>query len=635
MKKTLTLSLAAVLGFTACTDPLEEIKDVSFPQLFSPANLEVTVHKQTKAILTWESVANATDYSVELYQATNLDSPLKKDSTDNTTYTFEGLTEDLEYEVHICANSPDLPQSKWAKVTFDTKPIKYETLEWNISDSEFDILPASIAKDSSYTVRGLEFIAGAGNMRALSDVTKTYGDITFTRRMNTNGASVYNVDDPKLNARLVRLGANVTKNGVLEVYAQSNGTDNRVLQILDKDGKAVGELATPANSGDEVGVLRIPCSEKAEYYIFGKASINIYMVRLLVNAIYETDPTSTLKSLAVTGETLSPAFDPNTFEYTVEVPNSTKEVTITVEKSHIKQTVEGDGKYTLSTGTTYIDEFIVKVTSEDEENTNGYTIVVKRKEAASSDATLKTLTVSGGGTLTPALSPDVTEYTDTVPYSVESVTITGEANHKFAKVGDGGIITAESLEVGNNGPYSLVVLAEDLSVKTYTVTVVRKPEQTTPSEGVDKEWNFSSEAFKNALPSSETSNTIVAGSTIDVDGLTIISGTSTMTYGTNSKSADGYSFTYRLQLGGTGSTTSRTVKFDVTGSCTIAVYMITGSGSNVRPLVVHNGTDELTRLNTEGSDIKKYEYSYTGGAGTIYLYSGDSGINLYLVKVDY
>jgi hypothetical protein len=64
--------------------------------------------------------------------------------------------------------------------------------------------------------------------------------------------------------------------------------------------------------------------------------------------------------------------------------------------------------------------------------------------------------------------------------------------------------------------------------------------------------------------------------------------------------------------------------------------MITGSGTDVRPLVVHNGTEELTKLNTNGTDaIAKYEYSYTGGAGSIFLYSGNSGINLYGVGVTY
>jgi hypothetical protein len=384
----------------------------------------------------------------------------------------------VEYEVHVCANSPSILQSKWTVVKFDTKPIKYETIEWNFSDTEFDLVPATIPKDSSYTVRGLKIIGGANMVRDTKAPAK-FGEISFSKRINTGGASTYNPDDSKANVRLLYISDTVTKAGVLEVYAQSNHeTENRVLQVLTKDGKVERELATPLSKAAEVGDLRMPCSEKTEYYISGKASINIYMVRLLVGAIFEVDTVSAPKSLAVNGETLAPAFHPDTLNYTVNVHNTTKEIKITAEKNS-GQTIEGDGTKTLTLGTTatpvYVDEFFVKVTAEDGEHTKVYSIRVNRDSAASSNAMLRSLKLDKD-TFSPAFDPNVTDYTLNVDYVVDKVKLTAEAADAVATVGgDNG--KDVPLKVGTN-KLSVVVLAEDKTAKIYTLTVTRADKST-------------------------------------------------------------------------------------------------------------------------------------------------------------
>jgi hypothetical protein len=631
MKKIIIFSMVALLGLVTCTERPELITDVDFQQLLSPANLDVTVQKQTKAIITWETVPNATEYELKLFNATDLGNSIQEAKTNKTTFTFEGLGEDLEYEVHVCATgNGDIPQSKWTVVQFNTKPVKYETIEWNFSNEEFDILPATLEKGSSYTVRGLQVIAGNNSMtRSASE--KTYGDINFTQRLNTGGASAYNVDDEKVNARLLRISPDIMKAGVMEVYAQSNGNDNRILQIITKDNKVVGELPTPAaNSGSEVGVLRIPCADKGDYYVFSKASINIYMVRVLIGGIYEVDATTTLKTLAVTGETLTPAFDPDVFEYRVDVPNSTKEVTITTEKNHVMQTVEGDGKKTLATGTTLINEYTVKVTAEDGEHTRGYNIIVARADLPSNDATLKTLTVSPGN-LTPAFDPSITEYTVTT--TAEKVTFTAAANHKFAKVGNNGTIEADNLELGVPRPVTIAVFAEDGTQQIYTITVTREA----PAGGTTtKWWNFSDDAFLTAFNS--YSGTLTE--TITVDDLTLVATASAnIQLDGSSKNLDGKTFTRRLKTGGDGGVnTARALKFNVEGPSTITVYLLSSASTETRNLVVHDGTSQIgDNISAPGSVTSngtgKGSVSYTGSGGTIYIYSSSGGINLYGVEV--
>jgi len=90
-------------------------------------------------------------------------------------------------------------------------------------------------------------------------------------------------------------------------------------------------------------------------------------------------------------------------------------------------------------------------------------------QCASSDATLKSLTVSEG-TLTPAFDAGITEYTVDVANDVSSITINTLANYSAAIVsGDG----TKSLNVGDN-PFSIVVTAEDgTTTNTYKVVVTR------------------------------------------------------------------------------------------------------------------------------------------------------------------
>jgi hypothetical protein len=155
---------------------------------------------------------------------------------------------------------------------------------------------------------------------------------------------------------------------------------------------------------------------------------------------------------------------------------------------------------------------------------------------------------------------------------------------------------------------------------------------TPPVGGTPQWWNFSDDAFTSTLPSSVTEETTIGG-------LTLIPGGQSLTFGANSKSMDGYSFTHRFQLGGTGSTTSRAVKFDVTGPCTVTVYALSSSSAADRTLIVHGGSTQVGTIaapgSVENSGTGNGTVTYTGGAGTLYIYSSSSGINLYGVKVEY
>jgi hypothetical protein len=159
-----------------------------------------------------------------------------------------------------------------------------------------------------------------------------------------------------------------------------------------------------------------------------------------------------------------------------------------------------------------------------------------------------------------------------------------------------------------------------------------------PPPPAPKIWNFSDAAFTSVLPASITSE-------LSIDGLTLIAtSASTMVFTEldedGKKSIDGYSFTHRLNLNGGGSTTSRAVKFAVTGPCTVTVYSLSSSSGTDRILKVNNGSSTTDIVvpsanNVEGKGTGKSTYTYTGGEGSLYIYSSSGGIYLYLVKVEY
>lgn len=143
--------------------------------------------------------------------------------------------------------------------------------------------------------------------------------------------------------------------------------------------------------------------------------------------------------------------------------------------------------------------------------------------------------------------------------------------------------------------------------------------QGSSTTGEDHCWNFSDAGW-------------TAGAA--KDGLTVGSG---ITFESNSKSIDDYSFTTRLKLGGTLSDT-RFISFAVSGACSITVYGMSGSNGSTRMLTIKDGSGTVltsTFLSNDGSVIGKDTYNYTGGATTITIGSTNSGYNLYGVCVSY
>lgn len=117
--------------------------------------------------------------------------------------------------------------------------------------------------------------------------------------------------------------------------------------------------------------------------------------------------------------------------------------------------------------------------------------------------------------------------------------------------------------------------------------------------------------------------------------MTVIVGGGSVLVDANSKSIDGYSFAKRLKFGGSGSTSKNSIKFTTTDSATITVYFISGSSGNSRTLNLSDGTDVVASGTNDGTAIASFSTTSAVAAGTYYIYSAGSGINVYAVKIAY
>lgn len=103
----------------------------------------------------------------------------------------------------------------------------------------------------------------------------------------------------------------------------------------------------------------------------------------------------------------------------------------------------------------------------------------------------------------------------------------------------------------------------------------------------------------------------------------------------NSKTIDEIAFTKRLKLGGTGSTSSAALKFTTTEKSDITVYCASSSSTGTgRMLVLATADSIINDTNEAPLTAEKLVYSDVP-AGTYYLYSSNSGINIYGIKIAY
>ena len=166
---------------------------------------------------------------------------------------------------------------------------------------------------------------------------------------------------------------------------------------------------------------------------------------------------------------LSPAFSAGTTEYSVTVPYDVSRLPLDYRAADGGASVSVSGNQ-LSVG---VNTVVLTVTAANGASRR-YTISVTRQPdpnvTLSSDASLSELTPSQGQ-LSPAFSPEITEYAVYVPYETSKISLSATARDSKAL----GVTQPDaSLKEGDN-LLTVTCTAEDGATRDYTVHVVRMP----------------------------------------------------------------------------------------------------------------------------------------------------------------
>lgn len=173
---------------------------------------------------------------------------------------------------------------------------------------------------------------------------------------------------------------------------------------------------------------------------------------------------NTLSSIKIDNSTI-PGFNKNTTSYTVSTTKSS--ISLTATKTSSKSTVTGTGTKNLKCGSNV---YSLKVTAENGDTKN-YTVGIRR--TCNTNVYLEGINVSEG-TLTPAFSRTVTDYTVNVAKDVDEITVTGvKASNSQTVTGN---VTNKKLNYGSN-KINIIVTSQTGAKQTYTINVIRENNQ--------------------------------------------------------------------------------------------------------------------------------------------------------------
>ena len=379
-----------------------------------------------------ENQGSGSSGSTTLRYYRSTDSAITSGDTEVGTDAVDGLAASGISRETIDLTAPSAPGTYYYGACVDAVSDESDVTN-NCSGSMAFTVPAETSTDatlSGLTLAGIDFGTFASGTTSYSaSVANSVSQTTVIPTVNDSGASY-----------VIKLGGVEDADGVVSLVVGSN-------------------------------VITVEVTAEDD------STTRTYTVTVTRAAPPSTD--ATLSALTLSGINFG-TFASSTTSYTAQVAYSVSQTTVTPTVNHsgasyvvkLGGVTDADGEISLAVGSNII---TVEVTAEDDSTTRTYTVTVTRA-AASTDATLKALSLSGLSLGTFASS--TTSYTAQVANSVSQTTVTPTVNDSGASyvIKLGGVTDADgdiSLAVGSNVITVEVTAEDDSTTKTYTVTVTR------------------------------------------------------------------------------------------------------------------------------------------------------------------
>ncbi|MFY7899720.1 MAG: FG-GAP-like repeat-containing protein, partial [Chitinophagaceae bacterium] len=339
-------------------------------------------------------------------------------------------------------------------------------------DNKTDLVVANLSS-SNISVHKNTSTAGS-----ISFDTKT----NFTTGLNPISISIGDIDgNSKPDVSVANYGTNTNS-----VSFFSNTTSSSTIAFASKIDIITG--ATPIS----IATVDLNNDRRLDLITANSAS-GANSVSVLRN-VFVPRTNANLSALAISAGVLTPTFNTNTTEYTINVPSNTTTFTVTPTAADSNATIRvnfNNGSYTtLASGSTMVPNTLslgqntieVRVTAEDGTTVKSYALFINKP--ASTDANLSALTISVG-TLSPVFDANTTTYSATVLSSTSVVTVTPTSNEPNATIrvnvnGAAYFATSNGSVSGglvlNNGTNTInveVTAQDGTTKKIYTITVTK------------------------------------------------------------------------------------------------------------------------------------------------------------------
>ena len=205
--------------------------------------------------------------------------------------------------------------------------------------------------------------AASVSVKASSSSITKGGTVTFTTTVSSSSPLV------TIEGSLSCSGAGVNGGASLSFEDSSNSIYSKTFTYTAK-ANSTGTI-TCSTSG-----VRITDMSSSDWINLNNASTSVSVKDAVVIPPKEYSSNNYLEELSIDGFELSPEFDKETLEYSVEVPNDTEKVIINAKKEDSTASVSGSGEVSVSEGANKIE---VKVTAQNG-NERVYIINVNVKE---------------------------------------------------------------------------------------------------------------------------------------------------------------------------------------------------------------------------------------------------------------